>query len=696
MTVTRRIFDESKKYSFGIFQSLKELCHWDLNENVDELLNKEAEYLVAMFGDNCLLDDTGAGTPSVGGLSFEVSPVGASTDDFTYLPGVGVIQGRFVFAPTYGTLPTANISQALGTTNIVAKCAVETITEDVALTEYTIDFFGNKEMETMALELQDSVSGNQPRVLFTSGAESGNEFEIAFFTVGPDTTVKILGDASAVLAGDTFNILPPRLSANVAPQTDEIYVCQYYQEIDENVDADLEDPTLLITPTKRYASRVFVTCNHTFTQSTERLEGVVFLKIGEIERVAPSEVVFPVVDATLEYFKPTKALKAELTQLQLAQELPDRVISVNTPLLVTCPYAANDVSVEAISMTAARFGSVTNQVHEVEAYPTTAFDILDNDNYILSAASGSFLDETQLAATTTIPSISSNRDVVFIASLSDLATPGTQYMTTASLMSQDIIQRGFNYVVGDETGENFDLTILPGEAFRQKQWLCLPRSFTLDVTDTANWIEGALTTGDFAYIYMYVTPGFKHLKPFLSEHPPFADGSYHDLAELDSVLSSNYAFCIGYLLLIDATNVIPCRCINNTIHFPSFDGAVNPGIVARLNLIPSLATGTTASPAALPSATEYEVVIDGTEVGCTTVGYFTMWSSNNAIVKKIMAPSIGAPFTSTVTLGGEGGLIYITTNNPSGVPGDWTLTDVNVILTKITFNPTSFFNLQWG
>ena len=680
MAVTRRIFDAEKRYEFGKMQHLKELFHWDVNETQDENLYRISRILQSAIGDNVLIEDA----LFLGGVSFELEAP-APPVSIGYRPGIAIINGRWCDAGN-GLAIVDYDDDA----NIIAKCVVRNIIEDTPGSQYTIEMYGNAGFEDFVSALQDQISGANIRIQFTSGVEDGNTFEVGFTTPSTDTTFTIADDLSGVVDGDTFVVRPPAITANLSSQVDEIYLCNLYQELDENCDSDLEDPTLSVTPTKRFASRTFITLNPDHGALTgDALTGVVCMKLGEFERLTPGADILPV--RTAVWVSPSTSMinyaVEGIEALLLEKDFQD---SAQNPIIVSAELGGTTVTLSDAKHITHLNGSSGLWVENLEELVVTLTNT-DNDNVVVVAGTGNYIDATQTPATTT--QLSLQDQYVVKAAVSAHDTLGTQIVLDAFEMGHADFYRGFNYHVGDYTGSNANITISPGETFRRGKMFQSPRELTISANTAGNWIEGSAQT-DWCYIYMREIG--RTCSPFLSASRPTINGMFGDITTLETAYSVTTAFCIG-MFYRGASNIIPCTCKNSVIHFTTELTGASPAVqyelVTGMTVSATSAAGNRFSSALLPVGPyEIQLCIDATSCACTSTGYFKITCNNEAadkaqVQKIVHVPTTAAPITHYLDFPMDAGTYSFLA---MGTTLDWTLTGCNVILSKLKFNPLFF------
>lgn len=683
MTVTRRIFDAEKRYEFGKMQHLKELFHWDVNETQDEQLYKMSRIVQSAIGDNVLLEDA----MFLGGVSFELQ-ASAPLISFGYRPGIAIINGRWCDAGN-----GLSVVDYDDDANIIASCVVRNIIEDTPGSLYTLELYGNAGFEDWIVDLIDQISGKNVRIEFTSGVEDGNVFEVGFATLSSDTTLTIAADLSGVVDGDTFILRPPAITANLSSQVDEIYLCNLYQELDENCDSELEDPTLSVTPTKRLASRTFITLNPDYGALTgDAMTGVVFMKLGEFERLTPGADIEPVRTAT--WASPsTSVLNYAVEGIEALLLEKDFQDSAQNPIVLDAVIGGTEVTLRAGSHITNANGSSGSWVEEIAELSITLTNT-DNDNVILSAGTGSYFDVTQTPATTTQLSLQDEYIVKAAVSAQDIL--GTQIVQDVFEMGHNDSFRGFDWRVGDYTGLSDTLIIGPGETFRRGRMIQSPRQLSIDTSSTSNWLGGTVQTG-WSYIYMYQSG--RTCVPFLSQYRPTINGLFSDTDSLFSTYLTRTAFCIGMIHKNSTTTTTPCVCKNGTIYFTHLEGGISPP--TRFALVSSLVVSNYVvnvnnnswNSTDLPTGVyEYEICAEFESVGCTSTGYLLfdihdLASGEGQVRKRVFVPNSNMPASYFVTLPLLKGRYNVTM---SGTIGDWTVTNGAAVLSSMKFNPLYF------
>lgn len=683
MTVTRRIFDAEKRYEFGKMQHLKELFHWDVNETQDEQLYKMSRIVQSAIGDNVLLEDA----MFLGGVSFELQASMPATS-FGFMPGIAIINGRWCDAGN-----SLSVVDYDDDTNIVAKCVVRNIIEDSPSTLYTIEMYGNAGFEDFIGALQDQISSANIRIQFTSGVEDGNTFEVASSTLSTDTTFIISDDLSGVVDGDTFVVRPPAIVPNLSSQVDEIYLCNIYQELDENCDVDLEDPTLNVTPTKRFASRTFITLNPDYGALTgDAMTGIVYMKLGEFERLSPGADINPV--RTAIWLSPSTSMinyaVEGIEALLLEKDIQD---SAQNPIIVEAAIGGTGVTLHDGRHIINANGSSGLWVETLEELKITLTNT-DNDNVILSAGAGNYVDVTQTPATTTQLSLQDKYVVKAAVSAQDIL--GTQIVQDVFEMGHNDSFRGFDWRVGDYLGSGDTLIIGPGETFRRGMMIQSPRQLSIDTSSSANWIEGSVQTG-WNYIYMYKDG--RTCTPFLSASRPTINGLFADVSTLNTAYTVQTAFCIGMFHKNSTTTTTPCVCKNGTIYFTHLEGGISPP--TRFALVSSLVVSNYVlnvnnnswNSSSLPTGVyEYEICVEFESVGCTSTGYLLfdvhdLASGECQVRKRVFVPHSYTAASYFVTLPMMRGRYNVTM---SGTVGHWTVTNGAVVLSSMKFNPLYF------
>jgi hypothetical protein len=687
MTVTRSIFDKDKQYRYGQMHSLKELCHWDVNETSDELFQLLGEITRCQVGrQDLVIVDSGAKTF----LELSAMP---TTSDFNISDGQAFLYGRMV---GWGDFEDEAVftSYNEGAYNIIAKCKVSDIVED-DVDLYTITFHGSQEQSSILPHLTDAVTGSLPRIIFTSGELDGEVFEVVV-AVGDPTTLTISGDLSLVEDNDTFHILPPAIAENVSTQADEVYLCHYYQEIDENLDNDLEDPLLEITPTHRFASRTFLTLNPDFADPDGFIEdatlsyGFVYKKVFDIARTTPGDVIVPVAYQH-KYMKPAQEVHEDVSHIQEYMSYND--IQVHN-LVIADRLTDDEINVSDCAVL------YSDEVYEI-AESTLTPDFDDNENYILAIDSEGVALETQASGDDESPSISVFQKIVYAARL--ITDPGDVILESMRMGEDIALVRGFDYVAGDYTATNSIIQVGPGEMFRFGRLYQLARRLTLDAQDTDNWLEGSVVEDGWAYLYVKPTANIdRSLNLFLSNKAPALDGSFRDVVALESAYNVHRAFCIGLVYVVEGECVISCDCRDGHIKFSNYDRGILGGTRHGIEMMGPVWSTPHFLGGSLPRGLcDAEFTFNSNEIGCSGGGkiIFGVRSSllfgNGQVSRAFYVPSTAAPMNVTFSLSPVGALYA----EFVGAELDWTIDGSSTVyLTAARFNRLAFTSAVgvWG
>lgn len=541
MTITRRIFDESKQYFGRKYHSLKELFDWDVNEDWDEILFKDVETNKLFRGEFCFLRDDVIGG---NGKSFYCSPlVSPSTTNFTIRHGFAVVSGREVSSTLFDSL--GSTFEFTSTNNYIVSGKVSSIAAITPSVQYT--FNDSSQLFEDISSIFEDAGGNPFRIRMTSGAASGSTFTVDGLL--SDTSLRVDGNLSGVVAGDTYKLLPPALTVPVSSQTDHIYLCEYRHTVDERLDADLEDPTLNVVPSARVQSRWFIAPNWVDGTSINPLEGTVCYKIATITRSSGETInSTTLVNEELDYFYASQIVAEKLDSHADVLTAMDSFPAAYTPVIVEANYGDTGVVVYDGVYKKQTLDETVNS-----AESTFPLDSAERGwrAYSVNTSTGVYTEHARAAASNTPLDVGSEYNILTtVRSSRPIATDQVKHSMGLDARSSF----GFAYYTRFVDPET--LYILPGQLTRSGRSLVMPFPVEVDVTDSANWLTGTVNVNAWSYIYAKPTSNLSRtLDIFLSEEEPNFDGRYQDISSLHAAYGVYEAFCVGIFYIQEIASV---------------------------------------------------------------------------------------------------------------------------------------------
>ena len=583
--VTRRIFDNTKRYFGRKYQQGLELFDWDVNEDWDELKWWLFTVWGNTFGPNARVFD-----------SINIFPALESTEaflanNFEIQPGLAFCGGRPVYVePPFVPFLYDDIALAVPgiPVNYIAKGIINDRIEIALAVEYDVVDEEKEYVDNHGLD--GSISGDKCRLKFLTGALAGSVFDIDSRVNAK--TFKVFGDLSTAVAGDEYVILPPALVTPTGPQTDFMALVTWFEEVSEVEDPLLRDPALTRTPSYRTELRWMVYANWPGVDDLDTETGFKSMLISTIDRAIGEDVV------TSAHITP------EVNQIYTSQEIVSQLISLDARAssLERSAQSETHPDFEPSSQTAHNIdATVGAQTYDVTPYVFTSGQMINAEpfrhislNPVLFG--GSFLplpsDETRNLAleinvaddtTTTVDNASLPllRRQLALGVFRHSAT--TSAITRTSRMGENISQRGFNWFV-DAANQ---LTVSPGEARRFGLQLQLPSAASLDTTIAGSYRGAVLPAPNtWVYIYAYHGTGERSLNIFLDEIRPAWDGTHPEPVLVDTDFSNNgYAFCIG-MQLFDGTGFIQSCCMDGKVYNDTNAAPVIDTIIANGTTLP--------------------------------------------------------------------------------------------------------------
>jgi len=288
--VSRNTFDVTKEYQRVSIQQGVPVMDADLNELQDNLriwIQLLSEYFIGTFR---------VGT----GFGFGSAAV-PTNQNFNIGAGWAMVEGAMI-----------------STTKADPPADVEYIDDENYIVEGTvtgIDGATNKITDVQQkfqafMDLVATANHGACYVLMTSGAESGNTFDITGYT---STTLTLGAGIGAIGVGDTFIVKPPVLTVPGAfPQTDTGYIMAWWEDIAEEEDSAITDPFSGIETAHRSKLRwtVRVIENTTTIPSTPTSFGfgVRYLKSFEFTRGSAGPLVDGLYGHSVAYYNTGKSL----------------------------------------------------------------------------------------------------------------------------------------------------------------------------------------------------------------------------------------------------------------------------------------------------------------------------------------------------------------------------------------------------
>lgn len=271
---SRDSFQFSKMYDGVVLQQGVPIPDSDWNELDDIRRIMSVLDSIYLWGQDMQVPVPGTATPGF-------LPVGTGlSNDFVISAGSALVGGVLVLS-TMAEPPAAITYAAAG--NFIADDGVVESFGAGILTESTKNWQAFHDLLATA-------SHGACRVRFTSGAESGNTYDITAYTA---TTLTLSGGAPS--PGDTYIVLPPALTTPGGARTDEVYLMVWWEDTagEEDTGLPLIHPGLGVETSHRRRRRwtVRVAENGTTPSTPSRHGfGVRYRKIGELSRTASATI----------------------------------------------------------------------------------------------------------------------------------------------------------------------------------------------------------------------------------------------------------------------------------------------------------------------------------------------------------------------------------------------------------------------
>lgn len=230
--VSRDSLDYSKFYETLVLQQGVPWLDSDFNEQVDLLALRRMMETNARYG-SCLLPAyPGAGR------GFEVTGIPATIANANVSAG---------YASAYGTIVQSSPDQ------IPSSFQYESV--DNYMTDgFASSISGGDTVVSDDKKFEGWMSLVGCRIRFTSGAESGNEFEIT--SVPNENSLTCSGGVGSAAATDTYIIKPPALpSSVVSTTTKEFQLWVFWEWINENQDPNIVNPGVAMETCERRVLR---------------------------------------------------------------------------------------------------------------------------------------------------------------------------------------------------------------------------------------------------------------------------------------------------------------------------------------------------------------------------------------------------------------------------------------------------------
>lgn len=576
--ISRNIFNSDKRY-FGVrLQQGVPIFDWDINESYDEIVWFMQAYWHTFCG------SSGQGVRfngSNGAKGFTLAPIGLS-NDILIVYGSALVQGRLVY-----NVQNFEYDEDSNTpTNYIVTGTVSSILETTPQGDYTIT--DSEQSFTANHDLSGAI------IRFTSGVESGNEFEIS--TSPSSTDLQILDDLSSVVVTDTFVIKPRRLVTPPGPsdQTDTFKLVTWFENISSVQDADLidltpADVTLHVEPSQRRQLRWCVYANWTGTDGTDTTNDFFSLDLGSVTRPQGQAVVDNLTDVEnyahiATYFTRTLDGHKSIFEEEFDWET-SKSSSVSYDFATTSNTLPRTININEGKYITSYFSLNINNPAVVTKESETFVNSTTGASWKMLDVSGANVSDTQGAVGPALD------DLIYLSIEDDGSN-----IINAFPMGEIPEKQGFDWILQKASG---NLTVMPGQLRVLGKILQLPRELTRDVTNINNYITSTsfLGTDDWGYVYLIFDPTTsRSLDVKFDLIEPLYNGSH------PNITSGVHGFCIGFFRLGPLGTVdYDTACRNNKVflaqtgisNFVSVANQPSSGVLEALIDMPVGASTTT-------------------------------------------------------------------------------------------------------
>lgn len=563
--ISRDIFNKAKRY-FGVrLQQGTPVFDWDINESYDEI----SWFIQAYWNSFCggAFDEGVRFKASNGAKKFTISPIGSS-NNFLIEGGTAIVSGRLILEEQ----GSFDYDEASNTpVNYIVTGKVSSIVETTPSGDYTIT--DNEQAFTANHDLTGAI------VRFTSGVESGNEFEVA--SSPSSTDIQILDDISSVVATDTFVIKPRRITTPASPsgQTDTFKLVTWFESISSEQDPDLIDLTpvdanLHVEPSHRRQLRWCVYSNWTGTDGTDTINDFISLDMGSVTRpqsqatisnsdftdvdnyVHVSSYISSTLDRHQSIFEEefdwetSKSSSVSYDFATTSNTLP-RTISINEGKYVTSYFSSNNDSPNIVTKESETF---------VNSTAGASWKMLD--------INGGSVTDSQTVPTGGDIALD---DLVYLAIEDDGVN-----IINAFPMGEIPQKQGYDWLLDKNSG---NLVVMPGQLRILGKILQTPTDYTVNATDINNYITTTAFTGIDTWVYVYLvfeasTNRSATVKFDLIE--PLYNGSH------PNITAGVHGFCIGFFRL-NSSNAVEygAICRDNKVYFAQNVGSIYTSVTSQ-------------------------------------------------------------------------------------------------------------------
>ena len=559
--ISRNIFNKAKRY-FGVrLQQGVPVFDWDVNESYDEIAWFMQAYWEAFCGGHY---DQGVRFKATNGSKrFTIGAVNL-VNNVLITNGSAIVAGRLVYDDVGGSFDYDENSNT--PTNYIVTGKVTSILETTPQGDYTIT--DSEQSFTANHDLSGAI------IRFTSGLESGNEFEIS--TSPSSTDIQILDDLSNVVATDTFVIKPRRLVTPPGPsdQTDTFKLVTWFENISSEQDPDLIDLTpvdvnLHVEPSQRRQLRWCVYANWTGTDGTDTINDFFSLDLGSITRpqgqanVTASD--FTDVDNYVHiasYLSRTLDRHQNIFEEEFDWET-SKSNSVSYDFATTSNTLPRTVTINEGKYVTSYFSSNNDSPNVVTKQSETFVNSTAGASWKMLDITGGSLTDNQKVPTDSDADPELN-DLIYFSIEDDGSN-----IVNAFPMGEIPQKQGFDWLLDKSSG---NLTVMPGQLRVLGKLIQTPTDYTLDVTDINNYITTTAFTGvdTWAYVYLVFEVGTSRsatIKFDLIE--PLYNGSH------PNITAGLHGFCIGFFRL-NTSNAVEygAICRNNKVYFAQNVGSI--------------------------------------------------------------------------------------------------------------------------
>lgn len=554
------IFDAAKRYLGGTYQQNTSVFDWDTTETDTEFQWFISQIADTFAGGNRIVIDGGA-------VPFAFTQKGAGTDNnFTIAGGRAFVNGRYIQVDD----ATFDYEEILSTArNYVVKGIVSGIAEVVASTTYDISDAEKNFAVPADYGFSDTI-----RILMTSGADSGNIFDIA--SNQSATSFRCTGDMSAVLADDTYIILPPALSM---PANVDFLLVTWFEDISAVEDTDLLD-SISVSPSEEPTQRkelrwCIFPDSYSGGFGGDAVSGVVGLALGNITSVGA-----PVLTAEItSQIDPERQGVAAILQQDTVSTMLENygqnadfawVHSEFIPGVTT--QNAGDLDVGATRFVDRKYkGETIPYLHNAAA--STGISTASGLNNVKASGTGLGTGGAQAG------------EKLIMASYFTGSAPVRSYE-----MGSITRKQGFNWYV-DAAG---DIHVTPGQLIYRDKLYQSGQTLFVDTSAIASWYSNALPGADtWAYVYLVVNTHLDdEVRVVVDVTAPKWDGTHLDPegATNPSGMSGGFMYCIGIAHFdFSGTAMTLATCVDNVVSFYA-------GVQAYTNTIDFGATALTLQP----------------------------------------------------------------------------------------------------